>query len=92
LRTVSEILECFSVETPASTLQQRAQQTGLPNSTGQHRPAPASTGQHLAHSTVREGFRDRDGDRYSIGMHLVQWSTPGTCWLDILRLVRPILQ
>jgi len=41
---------------------------------------------------VREGFLDPDGDRYSIGMHLVQWSTPGTCWLDILRLVRPILQ
>lgn len=51
-----------------------------------------STGQRLVHSMVREGFLDRDGDRYGIGMHLVQWSTPGTCGLDILRLVRPILQ
>lgn len=82
LRKVSEILNCFSIEFPEPTLQQIARQTGL----------PPSTCQRLVQNMVREGFLDRDGDRYRIGLRLVQWATPGTFGLDIVRLVRPILQ
>jgi DNA-binding IclR family transcriptional regulator len=82
LRKVTQILDCFSVESPEPTLQQIARGTGL----------PSSTCQRLVQNMVREGFLDRDGDRYRIGMRLVQWSTPGTIGLDIVRAVRPILQ
>jgi len=82
LRKVTEILNCFSVESPEPTLQQIARQTGLPQ----------STCQRLVQNMVREGFLDRDGDRYRIGLRLVQWAAPGTFGLDVVRLVHPILQ
>ncbi|MBT2568079.1 IclR family transcriptional regulator [Arthrobacter sp. ISL-85] len=82
LRKVTEILNCFSVEFPEPTLQQIARQTGL----------PPSTCQRLVQNMVREGFLDRDGDRYRIGLRLVQWAAPGTFGLDVVRLIRPILQ
>jgi DNA-binding IclR family transcriptional regulator len=68
LRKVCQILDCFTVEEPAPTLQQLTRLTGL----------PASTCQRLVHNLVREGFLDRDGDRYRIGMALVRWAAPGT--------------
>jgi len=82
LRKVSEILNCFSIESPEPTLQQIARATGL----------PASTCQRLVQNMVHEGFLDRDGDRYRIGLRLVQWAAPGTLGLDVVRLVRPFLQ
>ncbi len=82
LRKVSDILDCFSVESPDPTLQQIARTTGL----------PASTCQRLVQNMVHEGFLDRDGDRYRIGLRLVQWAAPGTLGLDVVRLVRPVLQ
>ena len=82
LRKVSEILNCFSIEAPEPTLQQIARTTGL----------PASTCQRLVQNMVREGFLDRDGDRYRIGLRMVQWAAPGTLGLDVVRLVRPVLQ
>ena len=81
LHKVSKILNCFSVEEPEPTLQQIVRGTGL----------PSSTCQRLVQNMVREGFLDRDGDTYRIGMRLVQWATPGTLGLDIVRMVRPIL-
>ena len=82
LRKVSEILNCFSLELPEPTLQQIVRETGL----------PSSTCQRLVQNMVREGFLDRDGDRYRIGLRLVQWATPGTFGLDVVRLVHPFLQ
>lgn len=82
LGKVSEILNCFSIESPEPTLQQIARTTGL----------PPSTCQRLVQNMVREGFLDRDGDRYRIGLRLVQWAAPGTLGLDVVRLVRPIVQ
>lgn len=82
LGKVTEILNCFSIESPEPTLQQIARQTGL----------PPSTCQRLVQNMVREGFLDRDGDRYRIGLRLVRWAMPGTFGLDVVRLVRPILQ
>jgi DNA-binding IclR family transcriptional regulator len=81
LSKVSDILDCFSLEEPEPTLQQIVRSTGL----------PASTCQRLVQNMVREGFLDRDGDQYRIGIRLVRWSAPGTIGLDIVRTVRPIL-
>lgn len=82
LGKISEILNCFSIEAPEPTLQQIARTTGL----------PASTCQRLVQNMVREGFLDRDGDRYRIGLRLVQWAAPGTLGLDVVRLLHPIIQ
>ena len=79
LNKVSRLLDCFTVEEPAPTLQQLTRRTGL----------PASTCQRLVHNLVREGFLDRDGDRYRIGMAFVRWAAPGTVGLDLVELVRP---
>ncbi|GAB3273143.1 IclR family transcriptional regulator [Sinomonas notoginsengisoli] len=81
LAKVSAILDCFSVEVPEPTLQQIIHGTGL----------PASTCQRLVQNMVREGFLDKEGDRYRIGIQLVRWATPGTIGLDIVGTVRPIL-
>lgn len=82
LHKVAQVLDCFSVEEPEPTLQQLIRKTGL----------PSSTCQRLVQNMVREGFLDRDGDRYRIGIGLVRWATPGTVGLDVVRLVKPILQ
>lgn len=82
LHKVAEILDCFTVEAPEPTLQQIIRMTGL----------PSSTCQRLVQNMLREGFLDRDGDRYRIGIGLVRWATPGTFGLDVVRLVKPVLQ
>jgi DNA-binding IclR family transcriptional regulator len=82
LGKITEILNCFTLEFPDPTLQEITRQTRL----------PTSTCQRLVQNMVREGYLDRDGDRYRIGLRLVQWSMPGTFGLDIVRLTKPILQ
>lgn len=82
LSKVTNILDCFSIEQPEPTLQQIIRATGL----------PSSTCQRLVQSLLHEGFLDRDGDRYRIGIGLVRWATPGTFGLDIVRLIKPVLQ
>lgn len=81
LRKVCQILDCFTVEDPTPTLAQLTRDTGL----------PSSTCQRLVHNLVREGFLDRDGERYRIGMALVRWAAPGTVGLDLVRLARPFV-
>jgi DNA-binding IclR family transcriptional regulator len=82
LQKIRQILECFTIEQPELALQQVIKATGL----------PPSTCQRLLHNLVREGFLDRDDDRYRIGLGLVRWAAPGTFGLDIVRLTRPSLQ
>ncbi|SDJ31403.1 DNA-binding transcriptional regulator, IclR family [Nonomuraea maritima] len=82
LRKVRQILECFTIERAELTLQQITKATGL----------PASTCQRLVTSLVREGFLDRHGDVYRIGLALVRWAAPGTLGLDIVQLTRPAIQ
>jgi DNA-binding IclR family transcriptional regulator len=82
LGKITEILNCFTLEVPDPTLQEITRQTRL----------PTSTCQRLVQNMVREGYLDRDGDSYRIGLRLVQWSMPGTFGLDIVRLTKPILQ
>jgi len=82
LRKVSEILNCFTVRDPELTLQRIIRETGF----------PSSTCQRLVQNLVREGFLDRDGDNYRIGIGMVRWAAPGTLGLNGVRLVQPILQ
>ncbi|MHA7294291.1 IclR family transcriptional regulator [Arthrobacter sp. HLT1-21] len=82
LRKVSQILDCFTPDNPEPTLQQLARGTGL----------PSSTCQRLVQNMVREGYLDRDGDRYRIGIRLVRWASTGTSGMDLVQLVKPILQ
>lgn len=81
LGKIARLLASFSVEDPEPTLAQLARRTGL----------PSSTCQRLVQDLVREGFLDRVGDRYRIGIGLVRWATPGTLGLDVVRLVTPVL-
>lgn len=82
LRKVADILNCFSIDAPEPTLQEITRMTGL----------PSSTCQRLVQNMVREGFLDRDGDHYRVGLGLVRWAAAGTVGLDIVRLVKPVLQ
>jgi DNA-binding IclR family transcriptional regulator len=82
LHKITRILNCFSVESPDPTLQDIIRATGL----------PSSTCQRLVQDLVYERFLDRDGDRYRIGIAMVRWATPGTLGLDVVRLVKPVLQ
>ncbi|WAP53139.1 IclR family transcriptional regulator [Arthrobacter sp. ATA002] len=82
LSKVTTILDCFSIERPDPTLQDIIRSTGL----------PSSTCQRLVQSMLHEGFLDREGDRYRIGIGLVRWATPGTFGLDVVRLIKPVLQ
>ncbi|HZZ45421.1 MAG TPA: IclR family transcriptional regulator [Pseudonocardia sp.] len=81
LRKITQILRAFSIEEPELTLQQITRATGL----------PASTCQRLVRNLVMEGFLDRDGDSYRIGLEFVQWAAPGTFGLDLVALTRPSL-
>jgi IclR family acetate operon transcriptional repressor len=81
LRKVSRILDCFSEDAPALSLQRIREMTGL----------PASTCQRLLRNLAGEGFLDRDGDQYRIGLRLVAWSAPGTLGLDIVKASQPVL-
>jgi DNA-binding IclR family transcriptional regulator len=82
LHKITKILNCFTVEAPDPTLQDLIRSTGL----------PSSTCQRLVQDLVYEGFLERDGDRYRIGIALVRWATPGTLGLDVVRLLKPVLQ
>lgn len=82
LHKITRILDCFSVDAPDPTMRDLVRATGL----------PASTCQRLVQDLVYEGLLDRDGDRYRIGIALVRWAAPGTLGLDVVRLVRPVLQ
>ncbi|MEV6849286.1 IclR family transcriptional regulator [Actinoplanes sp. NPDC051411] len=82
LQKIKQVLECFTIENPELSLQQITKATGL----------PPSTCQRLVHNLVREGFLDRDDDRFRIGLGLVRWAAPGSFGLDLVQLTRPILR
>lgn len=81
LRKIRAILECFSNEQPSLTLVEIRHGSGLPQ----------STCQRLVENLVREGFLDRDGGNYRIGLQIVRWSTAGTQGLDLVRVADPVL-
>lgn len=79
LRKITQILRVFSINEPELTVAEITRRTGL----------PASTCQRLVRNLVLEGFLDRDGDHYRIGLDFVQWAAPGTYGLDLVALTRP---
>jgi len=81
LRKIRQILECFSTENPTLTLVEIRQRSGLPQ----------STCQRLVQNLVREGFLDRDGGDYRIGLQIVRWSVASTQGRDLVRVVDPVL-
>lgn len=81
LGKIVRILDCFSIDAPEPTFQEILRKTGL----------PSSTCQRLVQDLTNEGFLDRDGDRYRVGIALVRWAAPGTLGLDVVRVVQPIL-
>jgi IclR family acetate operon transcriptional repressor len=82
LQKIKQVLECFTIENPDLSLQQITKATGL----------PPSTCQRLVHNLVREGFLDREDDRFRIGLGLVRWAAPGSFGLDLVQLTRPVLR
>jgi DNA-binding IclR family transcriptional regulator len=81
LGKVRAILECFAPEGPELTLPQIKQATGL----------PSSTCRRLVQNLVREGFLDRTGDAYRIGLSLVRMAAPGVHGFDPVRQIHPFL-
>lgn len=81
LGKIRAILECFAPEGPELTLPQIRQATGL----------PSSTCQRLVQNLVREGFLDRAGDAYRIGLSLVRMAAPGVHGFDPVRQIQPFL-
>ncbi|MDI3405136.1 IclR family transcriptional regulator domain-containing protein [Streptomyces cavernicola] len=81
LGKIRSILESFAPETPELTLPQIRQRTGL----------PASTCQRLVQNLLHEGFLDRSGDGYRIGLSLVRMAAAGVHGFDPLRQVQPFL-
>jgi DNA-binding IclR family transcriptional regulator len=82
LAKARQILDCFTLADPTLTLPRITRSTGL----------PPSTCQRLVHNLVREGFLDRDADRYRIGLALVRWAAPGTLGLDLVQATGPVLR
>lgn len=82
LAKISRILDSFSLERPELGLTELRRRTGL----------PASTLQRLVASLVEEGFLDRAGAGYRIGDRLAYWAAPAAGRVDLLEVVRPVLE
>lgn len=76
------ILECFTVTTPALSLPELTQATGL----------PPSTCRRLVRTLVDEGFLERHADGYRIGLALVRCAAPGQRRLDLVQIASPVLR
>jgi DNA-binding IclR family transcriptional regulator len=53
---------------------------------------PTSTVQRLVANLVAEGFLDRDGDGYRIGVTMAYWAAPASRDIDLQRAGTPALQ
>jgi DNA-binding IclR family transcriptional regulator len=82
LGKIRGILDAFTLAKPALTLSELRTATGF----------PTSTVQRLVANLVAEGFLDRDGDRYRIGVTMAYWAAPASRGIDRLRAVTPALQ
>jgi DNA-binding IclR family transcriptional regulator len=81
LRKISDILDAFSLRRPELTLTDIREATGL----------PTSTVQRLVGNLVANGFLDRTGDRYRVGLKMSFWAAPATQDLDRLEILKPVL-
>lgn len=81
LGKISSLLDAFSMHEPVLTLADLREATGL----------PASTVQRLAVNLAHQGFLDREGDAYRIGLRMAYWAAPATRGVEILDVIRPLL-
>jgi DNA-binding IclR family transcriptional regulator len=81
LKKISDILDAFSLRRPELTLTEIREATGL----------PTSTAQRLVGNLVANGFLDRVGDRYRVGLKMSFWAAPASQDLDRLELIKPVL-
>lgn len=81
LKKISDILDAFSLREPELTLTDIREATGL----------PTSTVQRLVGNLVANGFLDRIGDRYRVGLKMSFWAAPATQDLDRLEILKPVL-
>ncbi|TFD58930.1 IclR family transcriptional regulator [Cryobacterium suzukii] len=82
LGKIRQIMDCFTVEEPTLSLSAIRQRAGLPE----------STTQRLVQNLVSEGFLDRDGSGYRIGLGVARWAINATQGLDVIQASRPMLQ
>lgn len=82
LGKITAILDAFSLSRPVLTLGNIRDTTGL----------PMSTVQRLVANLTAQGFLDREGDDYRIGMKMAYWAAPATRGLDLLDVIGPLLK
>ena len=82
LGKIRQIMDCFTVEEPTLSLTAIRKRAGLPE----------STTQRLVQNLVSEGFLDRDGSGYRIGLAVARWAINATQGLDVIQASRPVLQ
>lgn len=81
LGKLRSILDCFTPAEPVLNLAQIRKRCQLPE----------STCQRLVQNLVREGFLDRDGGEYRVGLAMTRWALSATAGLDIVQASRPVL-
>lgn len=82
LSKIRGILDAFTLARPMMTLAELRTATGY----------PTSTVQRLVANLVAEGFLDREGDRYTIGVNFAYWAAAAARRLDLVRIASPILE
>lgn len=81
LTKITSILDAFSLTRPELTLAEIRKSTGL----------PTSTVQRLVGNLVSNGFLDRAGDGFRVGVKMSYWAAPATHGVEILETVKPVL-
>ncbi|MGV9796483.1 IclR family transcriptional regulator [Mycobacterium sp. NPDC003449] len=82
LTKITEILNAFTLASPAMTLGEIQQATGL----------PTSTVQRLVSNMVAQGMLDRVGDQIRIGIRMSYWAATARKDVDVLAVVNPVLK
>jgi DNA-binding IclR family transcriptional regulator len=82
LAKITSILDAFSLSRPVLSLSDIREHTGMPN----------STVQRLVTNLTSEGFLDREGDAYRVGMRMAYWAAPATRGMEILDVIGPVLK
>lgn len=82
LGKISAILDAFTLTRPTLTLGEIRESTEM----------PTSTVQRLVTNLVAQGFLDREGDSFRIGMKMAYWAAPATRGVAMLDLFTPLLR
>jgi IclR family acetate operon transcriptional repressor len=82
IRKLRLVLDQFAPEAPALTLRQIEVGTGLPH----------GTCARLVQNLVAEGFLERTGTTYRVGLHLLHWGAAATAGLDLPTKAQPVLE